>query len=342
MSSKPRIFATRPLPPSIIDFLSTRCEVSSVLKDEAISANELAAVCREQAIEGILSSATPVNRQVVEQAARLRVVSQLGKGYDNVDVAACTARKIIVTNVINAPEESTADIAFALMLSGARRIVEGDRYVRDGQWKSWKWKLLWGFDIYGKTIGLLGFGTIGQAVARRAGGFSMRVLYHTRRRVSAEIERELKAEYVDAETLIRESDFVSLHTPLTPDTHHLISARELGWMKPTAFLINTARGPVVDEEALVEALKARRIAGAALDVFEHEPAVHPDLVKMQNAVLLPHLGSATEETRTRMARLASENLLAALDGRRPANLVNPEVFDGTVGTSPASVVKTPE
>lgn len=336
MPSKPRIFATRPLPPSIIEFLSTRCEVRSVLKDEAIPADELARICRDDVIEGILSSATPVNSHVVGQASRLRVVSQLGKGYDNVDVAACTARRILVTNVIGAPEESTADIAFALILSAARRIVEGDRYVREGQWKSWMWKLLWGFDVHGKTIGLLGFGTIGQAVARRASGFSMRILYHARRRVSAEIERDLKAEYSDAETLIRESDFVSLHTPLTPETRHLISARELAWMKPTAFLVNTARGPVVDEEALVEALKAGRIAGAALDVFEHEPGVHPELIKMPNVVLLPHLGSATAETRARMARLASENLLAALDGRRPANLVNPEAFDGNIGISPAS------
>lgn len=334
MPPKPRVFATRPLPPSIIEFLSTRCEVSSVLKDEAISADELAAICREQAIEGILSSATPVNRQVVEQAARLRVVSQLGKGYDNVDVAACTAHKIIVTNVIGAPEESTADITFALILSVARRIVEGDHYVRDGQWKSWLWKLLWGFDVHGKTIGLYGFGTIGQAVARRAAGFSMRILYHTRRRAPEDIERKLNAQYVDAEMLIRESDFLSLHTPLTPETRHLISARELGWMKSTAFLINTARGPVVNEEALVEALKAKRIAGAALDVFEREPNVHPELIKMQNVVLLPHLGSATEETRTRMARLAAENLLAGLDGQRPHNLVNPEVLDGHGGVGP--------
>lgn len=331
MPSKPKIFATRPLPASVIECLSTRCEVHAHPKDEFISAPELAKICREMEIEAILSSSTPVNKQVIEQASRLRVVSQLGKGYDNVDVAACTAHKIIVTNVIGAPEESTADITFALILSAARRIVEGDRYVRGGQWKSWLWKLLWGFDVYGKTIGLYGFGAIGQAVARRAGGFSMRVLYHTRRRAPEQLERELKAEYVDSETLIRQSDFLSLHTPLTPETRRMITARELAWMKPTAFLINTARGPVVDEEALVEALKAKRLAGAALDVFEHEPKVHPELIKMQNVVLLPHLGSATEETRTRMARLASENLLAALDGQRPPNLVNPEVLDGRAG-----------
>jgi lactate dehydrogenase-like 2-hydroxyacid dehydrogenase len=329
MPAKPRVFATRPMPASVVEFLAPHCDLRSVPKDAAISAAELAKICREQEIEGILSSATPVNREVVEQASRLRVVSQLGKGYDNVDVAACTERRIIVTNVIGAPEESTADVAFALILASARRIVEGDRYVRDGQWKAWLWSLLWGFDVHGKTIGLYGFGTIGQAVARRARGFSMRILYHARHRAAESIERELGAEYVAPETLIRESDFLSLHLPLTAKTRHVIGARELAWMKPTAFLINTARGPVVDEEALVGALKAKRIAGAGLDVFEHEPQVHPELITMANVVLLPHLGSATEETRTRMARLASENLLAALDGRRPPNPVNPEVLDHT-------------
>lgn len=326
MLPKPRIFATRPLPEQVITFLSSRCDVRCVTEDAAISAEALAGICREQEIEGLLSSSTPVNRHVIEQARRLRVVSQLGKGYDNVDVAACTERKILVTNVIGAPEESTADIAFALMLSAARRIVEGDRYVRDGHWQAWQWKLLWGHDVHGKTLGIYGFGTIGQAVARRARGFSMRILYHSRRRAPAEIENATGAVYAGPEALIRESDFISLHTPLTPETHHLIGARELAWMKPTAFLINTARGKVVDELALIEALKARRIAGAALDVFENEPAVPPELIQLPNVVLLPHLGSATEETRARMALLAAENLLAALSGGRPPNLVNPEAL----------------
>ncbi|MGH9406895.1 MAG: 2-hydroxyacid dehydrogenase [Terriglobia bacterium] len=330
MAIKPTVFATRPLPESVLEFLSPHCEVRAFAKDEALPPEELASICREQPIEAILSTGTRVNRTVIEAARRLRVISHLGKGIDNIDVAACTERQIIVTNVINAPEESTADVAFALMLAVARRLVEGDRYVRDGHWKAWSWRLLWGFDVFGKTIGLYGFGTIGQAVARRAAGFSMRTLYYARHRVDESIERELKAAYVEPETLIRESDFVSLHVPLTVETRHLISARELAGMKPTAFLINTARGPVVDEAALVEALESERIAGAGLDVFEREPSVHPALLKMPNVVLMPHLGSATGETRTRMAMFAAENMLAALQGRRPPNIVNPEVLDGAL------------
>lgn len=326
MSQKPRVFATRPLPEQVIAFLSEHCDVRCVTVDAAISPEALATICREQEIEGLLSSSTPVNRHVIGQASRLRVVSQLGKGYDNVDVAACTERKILVTNVIGAPEESTADITFALILSAARRIVEGDRYVREGRWQAWQWKLLWGYDVHGKTLGLYGFGTIGQAVARRARGFSMRILYYARRRVAPEIESMMGAEYASPEALVRDSDFLSLHTPLTPETLRLIGARELAWMKPTAFLINTARGKVVDEKALIEALQTRKIAGAALDVFENEPAVPPELIKLPNVVLLPHLGSATEEARTRMARLAAGNLLAALNGKRPPNLVNPEAL----------------
>lgn len=333
MSAKFKVFATRPLPAPVLEFLSPYCDMRPVPNDETISAAELGGICVEYDIEGILSSATPVNKEVIEQARHLRVVAYLGKGVDSVDVAACTARKVIVTNVTGAPEESTADVAFALILSAARRIVEGDRYVRDGQWKSWLWKLLWGADVHGKTIGLYGFGMIGQAVARRAAGFSMRILYHTRHRLPESLERKFGAEYVHHETLIRESDFLSLHLPLTAETHHLIGARELAWMKPAAFLINTARGPVVDEAALVDALKNGRLAGAGLDVFEHEPEVHPELIKMPNVVLLPHLGSATEEARTRMARLAAENMLAALEGRRPPNLVNPEAFESSLKNS---------
>ena len=185
---------------------------------------------------------------------------------------------------------------------------------------------MWGADIHHKTLGIYGFGRIGQAMARRGRGFGMSILYHSRHRAEAAIEAESSARYVDSETLLRESDFLSLHTPMSPETHHLIGPRELAMMKPTAFLINTARGKVVDEEALVEALKSRRIAGAGLDVFEHEPHVHPELTKLENVVLAPHVGSATGETRLKMATLAAQNLLAALDGRRPPNAVNPEVF----------------
>ena len=267
-----------------------------------------------------------MTEEVLQQAPKLRVVSNTGVGYDNIDVAACTRRRIPVTNTPGVLTETTADLAMALLLAVARRMVEGDRFVRDGQWREWKWDLLHGVDVHGKTLGLLGFGRIGQAMARRGRGFSMRILYHARHRVAESMERELEARYVDRDTLLGESDFLSLHLPLTPETRHVIGAKEFALIKPTAFLINTARGAVVDEEALAEALKAHRIAGAGLDVFEREPWVHPALLEMKNVVLMPHVGSATAETRLKMAMLAAENLLAALDGRRPPNVVNPEIY----------------
>jgi glyoxylate reductase len=248
-------------------------------------------------------------------------------GYDNIDVAACTRRRIPVTNTPGVLDNATADLAFALLMTVARRVVEGDRLVREGHWKEWQWGLLHGADLYGKTLGLYGFGRIGQAMARRGRGFSMRILYHARHRAPEAIERELAARHVDRETLLRESDFLSLHVPLTPDTRHLLGQRELGLMKPSAFLINTARGAVVDEEALVEALKEKKIAGAGLDVFEREPQVHPALPGFDNVVLMPHVGSSTAESRLKMAELAAENLLAALDDRRPPNVVNPEIYN---------------
>jgi len=325
--AKWKVFATRPLNPRVQEFLSRQCEVSFHPEDTPLSPDQLARICHEQGVEGLMVAGALVTEKVVKDAPRLRAVAQMGVGYDNIDVAACTARRIPVTNAAGSLEETTADLAFALLLATARRIVEGDRFVREGRWNRWQWELLWGFDVYGKTLGLYGFGNIARAVARRAAGFSMRILYHSRRRLDEGLERELKAQYVDRETLFRQVDFLSLHVPLTAETIRLVTQRELRWMKPTAILINTARGQVVDEGALVEALKTGRLAGAGLDVFENEPQIHPDLIKMQNVVLLPHLGSATEETRTRMAQVAAENLLAALDGKRPPNLINTELFD---------------
>ncbi|MGD0922839.1 MAG: D-glycerate dehydrogenase [Terriglobia bacterium] len=318
---KPKAFVTRPLPAAALGRLASRCEVAVHPEDGALQPAQLGAACRD--VEGLLVVGGRVNEEVLKDAPRLRVVANCGVGYDNIDVAACTARGIVVTNTPGVLTDTTADLAFALLMAVARRVVEGDRLVREGRWQ---WSMLWGADIHHQTLGLYGFGRIGQALARRGRGFEMRVIYHDVQRAGAEIERELAAQFVDQETLLRESDFLSLHVPLTPETHHLIGARELTLMKPFAFLINTARGKVVDEEALVEALKSHRIAGAGLDVFEHEPHLHPELAKLENVVLLPHLGSATAETRLKMALLAVENLLAALDGRRPPNIVNPEVY----------------
>ena len=272
-----------------------------------------------------MASGARVSEEVLQQAPRLRVIANVGVGYDNIDVDACTRRRIVVTNTPGVLTEATADLAFTLLMSVARRIVECDRYVREGHWHYWKWGYLLGTDLHRKTLGLYGFGRIGQAVARRGRGFSMRILYSDIDRRTPAEEQELGAQFVPPETLLRESDFLSLHVPLTPETHHLIGARELAMMMPTAFLINSSRGKVVDEIALFEALDSKQIAGAGLDVFENEPDVHPGLLALPSVVLSPHVGSGTSETRLAMAMLATENLLVALDGRRPPNLVNREV-----------------
>ena len=322
--SRPKVFITRPLPAQAVERIATRCDVKMHPDDAPLQPAQLAEACRE--VEGLLASGVRVGAEVLEQAPHLRVIANVGVGYDNIEVAACTRRGIVVTNTPGVVTESTADLAFALLTAVARRLVEGDRYVREGHWRHWQWGLFWGTDLQGKTLGLYGFGRIGQALARRARGFSLRILYYSTERATQALEEELGAQFVDRETLLRGADFLSLHVPLTPATHHLIGARELALMKPTAYLINTARGRVVDEAALVEALRSNRIAGAGLDVFEHEPHIHPALLALPSVVLTPHVGTATSETRLAMAMLAAENLLAALDGRRPPNPVNPEVF----------------
>jgi lactate dehydrogenase-like 2-hydroxyacid dehydrogenase len=326
MAATPKVFATHEAPAAAMEILERRCEVSIHRGESPIRPEQLAVICREQGIEGLLLIGARVTAQVVNEAIRLRAISSASVGYDHIDVAACTARGIPVMTARGTLEETTADLAFALLLAVARRVVEGDRYVREGRWKQWEWELLWGADVHGKTLGAVGFGKIGQAMARRAAGFSMKVLYHARNRVDEALERELNVSFASLETLLRESDFVTLNVPLTSETQHLIQSRELSWMRTSAFLINTARGRIVDEEALVEALQAGRLAGAGLDVFEHEPKIHPALLAMPNVVLLPHVGSGTTETRVRTAKLAAENLVAALNGRRASNVVNPEVL----------------
>jgi glyoxylate reductase len=320
--SQPKVYITRPLPKAAVERIAAHCDVQMNPQDAPLEARQLSEACRE--IEGLMASAVRVNEEVLEQAPRLRVVANVGVGYDNIDVAACTRRRILVTNTPDVLTEATADLSFALLMSAARRVAEGDRYVREGHWREWLWGLLWGTDLYRKTLGVYGLGRIGKAVARRARGFSMRILYYDTQRATPEIERELGAEFVERERLLREADFLTLHVPLTPQTHHLIGAHELAMLKPTAYLINAARGKVVDETALAQALECGRLAGAGLDVFEEEPRVHPTLLRLDNVVLTPHVGSATSQTRLAMAMLAADNLLAALEGRRPPNLVNPE------------------
>jgi glyoxylate reductase len=322
---KPKVYVTRKFPQAALDLLATRSEVRAYGEDGPLPKEVLLQAVQD--VEGLLVAGARISTEVLEQAPKLRAISNASVGYDNLDLAGCTARGIPVASTAGSLEETTADLAFALLLAVARRVVEGDRYVREGRWDRWQFNLLHGRDVYGKTLGLYGFGHIAQGMARRGRGFSMRILYHSRHRVPETVEGQFGAQFVDRETLIRESDFLSLHVPLTPETHHLIGAPEFRRMKPTAFLINTARGKVVDEEALVEALGEKRIAGAGLDVFENEPKVHSALLSMPNVVLMPHIGSATGETRLRMAMLAAQNLLDLFEGRRPKNLLNPEVFE---------------
>jgi glyoxylate reductase len=256
-----------------------------------------------------------IDDEVLAAAPTLKVVSNVAVGFNNIDVAAARKRSVVVTNTPDVLTETTADFAWALLMAAARRVVEADTFVRSGQWQRWQWELLWGQDVYGKTLGILGFGRIGRAVARRARGFNMRVLYHDTVRCEPAVEREVGATYADPETVLREADFVSLHTLLVPETRHLINERTLRMMKKTAILVNAARGPIVDEAALVRALSEGWIAGAGLDVFEEEPKIHPGLLPLKNVVIAPHIASASFDTRVAMGTLAVRNCLAVLDGK---------------------------
>jgi glyoxylate reductase len=250
------------------------------------------------------------------------MIANFGVGYDNIDLQAVTSRGIPVSNTPGVVTDATADVTLALILSSARRVVEGDRRVRAGEFRFFAPLIFLGRDVSGKTLGIIGLGEIGKAVARRASGFDMRILYHNRRRIPEDQEKDLNVEYAEMKSLLSQADFISLHVPLTPETRHLIGSAELSCMKPNAFLINASRGPVVDEKALVEALQKQAIAGAGLDVYENEPALTPGLTDLDNVVLLPHVGTSTLETRTRMAHMAGQNLLAGLRGETPPNCLN--------------------
>lgn len=318
------VFISRPLPQEALDLARERAAVRVNPEDRRLSKAELAAHLR--AADGLVSLLTDtIDAELLALAPRLRVVANVAVGHNNIDVAAATARKVVVTNTPGVLTETTADFTWALLLATARRVVEGDTYTRAGKFTEWGLMLLLGGDVYGKTLGILGLGRIGKAVARRAQGFSMRILYHDAIRDLA-AERELGVLYQDKDTILREADFVTLHVPLLPETRHYIGEAELRRMKPTAYLINASRGPVVHEAVLVRALKEGWLAGAGLDVYEEEPKVHPGLLECPNAVLAPHIASASRETRTKMAVMAVENCLAVLDGKRPPNPVNPEVL----------------
>jgi glyoxylate reductase len=316
-----KILIPNVLPKEARDLIPSGIEVEYNDTDEPLSKAELVRRLRDK--DGLICHIiSTVDEEVLAASPALKVVANVAVGYNNVDVAAARRRGVVVTNTPDVLTETTADFAWALLMTAARRVVEADHYARSGQWTVWKWGLLWGTDVHGKTLGIVGFGRIGRAVARRALGFGMRVLYHDTLSVGAAVERELNATAVDLETLLRESDFVSLHVLLSPETRHLLDERTLRLMKKSAILVNASRGPVVDEAALVRALSEEWIRGAGLDVFEAEPTIHPGLLTLRNVTLAPHIASASHDTRIAMATLAVRNCLAVLDGKPPLTPVS--------------------
>ena len=316
----PPIFVTRQLPQPVMARLAERFTVTCHSRGRPLKAWQLKRAVADQ--EGLVCTlADRVDREVIQAGPRLKIIANYAVGVNNIDLAAAAERGIWVTNTPGVLTDATADLTWALLLGVARRVYEGSRFLRMGRWTGWAPTLLLGSEVAGKTLGIVGMGRIGQAVARRGLGFSMRILYHQRHRLDPRVEKALQARYVSLDTLLAESDFVSLHVPLTPETHHLIGLEQLRRMKPTAFLINTSRGAVVDERALIWALRKGLIAGAGLDVFEEEPKVPKSLRQLKNALLLPHLGSATTETRIRMGFMVLENLVAVFEGRTPPNPV---------------------
>ncbi len=324
--AKPKVYVTRLIPEDGLNMVLEACD-AEVWEEELPPPREVL-LEKVKGKDGLLCLLTDkVDAELMDTAGTLKVISNYAVGYDNIDVRAATERGIPVGNTPGVLTDTTADLAFALLMAVARRLVEGVEYVQAGKWKTWGPRLLLGHDIHGATLGIIGFGRIGQAVARRAQGFNMRVLYYSRRR-REDLEQSMGVIYADMDTLLRESDFVSIHTSLNESTYHLIDAAALAKMKPTAILINTARGPIVDPAALADALQRGVIAGAGLDVTEPEPInMDSPLLKLPNCVIVPHIGSASVATRNRMARMAAANLIAGVRGERLPNCVNPEVYE---------------
>ena len=321
---KPAIFSTRHLFQAARTILDEHFNVEYWKGPEPSRAELLKQVADKDGLICLLTE--KVDEELLSAAPKLRIVATVSVGYDHIDVPACTKHKVVATNTPGVLDDTTADFAWTLLMAIARRLVEGDSWMRSGTWKGWDVDQLIGGDVWGKTLGIVGFGRIGRGVARRAQGFHMRVLYNDAVRAPADVEKELNAEFVNRDRLFRESDFISLHVPLLPDTRHLISKDNLEKMKRTAFLVNTSRGPVVDEAALAEALENKKIAGAALDVFEHEPKVHPALLTRKDVILTPHIASASLDTRTKMAVMAANNVVALFEGKRPPDALNADAL----------------
>lgn len=323
---KPPVLVTKRIYPEAVKYLADYCEVDYEATDRGLSPEEL-----RQRLSGkravVSQLVDKFSSDVIDRLQRIEIIANVAVGFDNIDVPAATRRGILVTNTPDVLTDTTADFAFALLMAAARRVVEGHQHIHQGNWNRWSIDLLVGHDVHHRTLGIFGMGRIGQAVARRARGFSMQVIYNDAMRANEAVEEELHLTFVSKEELLKQADFVSLHVPLLDSTRKLIGEAELRLMKPSAILVNTSRGPVVDEAALAHALTESRIAGAGLDVFENEPHVHPHLLRLDNVVLAPHIASASIDTRREMSMLAVRNVVDALEGRRPPTLLNPEVWD---------------
>lgn len=327
---KKRILVAREVFAEVLEYLSAHVEAATNQEDRILEGDALASALSDK--DGTMITLTErIDERLLQRCPRLKAVCNIAVGYNNIDLEACTAHGVMATNTPGVLDDTTADFTWALILATARRLNEAEAYLRRGAWEGWKLKQFLGGDVHHATLGIIGLGRIGQAVARRAAGFDMDVLYHDLRRAVPEVEAACRATYVSKEDLLRRADIVTLHVPYGPETHHLIGAPEIARMKASAILIHAARGGVVDDAALVDALRRRTIAGAGLDVFEGEPALHPGFLEIDHAVLSPHIASASEQTRRRMAMMAAENLVAALSGGNPPNLLNPEVSAAKAG-----------
>ncbi len=319
-----KVFVTRKIPQAGIDLLLEHFEVDVYEGNSPIYRGEL--IERAKGCDGLLPLLTDIIDTELMEVTGIKAIANYAVGYDNIDVKAATERKIPITNTPGVLTDATADLTLALILAVSRRIVEADNYLRDGKWTGWDPILLLGGDFSGKTLGIVGMGRIGKAVARRAKGFGMRIIYVDHEQ-QPEIDAEFDAKKVSFEEILETSDYLTLHIPHTSETHHLFGLKEFEQMKSSAYLINTSRGRVINEEELITALQNRQISGAGLDVFYDEPKINPELIKLDNVVIVPHIGSASLETRTKMATMAAENLVAALKGEKPENIVNPEIYD---------------
>jgi glyoxylate reductase len=331
MTERPKILVTQKVPAPAYPLLEAIGDVEANMEEEVIWPYEelLHRGPGHDYIYCLLTDNVDANflEACVAATPRLKMVANMAVGFNNIDVETATRLGVAVSNTPGVLSDTTADLAFALLMATARRIPEAERFLRAGKFKGWGPLLFCGAEVHHSTLGLIGAGRIGKIVTKRASGFEMKVIYYDVHRLSPEDEAALNMTYLPMDDVLKQADFISVHTPYMPSTHHLISERELDLMKPTAIIINTARGPIIDEKALVKALQAGKIAGAGLDVFEHEPAIEPELLTMENVVLLPHIASASLKTRTLMATMASDNIVAHFHGQRPPNVVNPEVLE---------------